>query len=140
MHNAILKTFLSLIAALVMFGCATQVDPGTGSGRPEVLIKGTTASKVQGVLTNEVINMGYAPRSRSDVRAVFDRRQDFRITKRMAFELIEIDGSVRVIGTLHDIVNIGTREEYTVSVHNNVDERKPLMDVLAKAKASLEKT
>ena len=139
MYGTFLKSFLALIASLLVSACETPVNPGTGSGRPELLIKGATASKVQAVLTNEAVNMGYSPLSRSDVRAVFQRKLDFRVTNRMAFELVEIDGSVRVIGTLLAIVNMGKSDEYTVAVHNNKDEQKPLMEVLAKAKAALDK-
>ena len=140
MLSKFVRIAFAALLALGLLACAgPPVDRDTPSGRPERTIRGTTPSKVQGAITNELINMGYQPRARSDQRAVFEKRDGATGILRMIFELVEVDNSVRVIGTYLAINNPGTSGEFVFPYHNSQENGKPLRDVLDKVRAALDK-
>jgi hypothetical protein len=108
--GASMKKLLVVLLALALAACAT-VKSNTASGKPEITVAGSSAGAVKGYIKSEMMNRGYAPHSSSESLIVFDKLAPTNagstwmamsvgpLTMRTTFTVIEVNGSVRVVGS-----------------------------------------
>lgn len=130
-QTVLLITFLSV--PIFLSGClaTTQVQHSTASGRPEVTIVRKAAKSVLADISNEMVNLSYAPRARSEMTAVFEKDLDRaeqlllgstggnKPVRRVTYDIIESDTSTRVLATLAIVSDPGGRNEKATPVNDS---------------------
>lgn len=123
----------STLAVASLSAClTTPVQHATASGRPEVTIARRGAKSLLADITNEMVNIAYVPRTRSETVAVFekdlDRAEAFIISggpgenkpvRRVTFDIVESETSTRVLATLSIVTDPGGRKEKATPVNDS---------------------
>ena len=119
--TALIVVFSAMIAA-----CAT-VKTNTASGSPEITVSASKASAVKGFITSEMLNRGYSPHSSNDTAIVFAKPAPMNagtgwltaslgpITLRTTFTIVDLSGTVRVVGVPAMVQWAGTAREAPVA-------------------------
>jgi hypothetical protein len=142
-----------LLLSTLLAGCLATVQHQTASGRPEVTIAGKVARRVQATLTNDMLNLGYVPKARSDTVAVFEKPQEAmsqflfggigesKPVYRLTFDIVESDASTRVVGSYAAVQNPGGgggRVEKVISL-DDIPESKEIQATLDALRQRIEK-
>ncbi|MFN3827809.1 MAG: hypothetical protein ACK4NR_09325 [Micavibrio sp.] len=122
----------TVIMSVVLAGCATPIQHNTPSGKVEVTIKGTSKSTVKDRITDSMINRGYSVTKSDDTVISFDRpvdspmaavffgsRYDSTPNARVAYNIIQTKGAVRVVADCSIVTNPGSAFEKKTNMNNN---------------------
>lgn len=104
-------------------------------------------------ITNEMVNVSYTPKTRSELSAVFDKRLstaesfvigapgDAHPVRRVTYDIVESDASTRILASLSIVRNpgAGNGRPETASVQNTSSESLLWQQLLDKVKSRLEK-
>ena len=128
-------------------GClaTSPVQHATPSGRPEVVIPRRSAKAILADISNEMVNIAFEPRTRSEMSAVFEKYLERteqlllgaggkRPVRRVTFDIIESEASTRVLATLSIVSDPGGRDELATPV-NDSKESLQLQALLDRVKA-----
>jgi hypothetical protein len=148
----------SMVIALALVVAAYTAHAGstvhnTPSGRPEVTIDGKVAKVALGEITNEMINVSYLPKIRSETGAIFDKPLDrgeafliggigeARPVRRVTFDIIELDTSTRILASYSIVTNPGggNGRAEKATVHDDTNESVQWQEILNKIKSRIEK-
>ena len=125
-----------LLSAISLAGCPTAPTQNTASGRPEVTIPGKSAKAILGTISNDLVNLGYAIRSRTEMNAVFEKPLEGSLkfmlagpgladpVYRVTLDFIEMDSQTRVVALLNVVTNPGSKGGSPEKVTTAYDEQE----------------
>lgn len=140
---------LSLLAVLVLAGCATAPPPQTPSGKPEVMLSNVDAGCVRSSMANALADQGYSIKTMSDYSIVAEKKvtsgaaaflystqmsgnPDARVTVTM----IPSGTSVRMMMDAAYVSNAGTGFEKSTPIPASQGDEQMLMQIKPKIESS----